>query len=82
MLFRSEEASVQDEAVKASNQSLELSLNQYRAGIINFLPVVVAQNNALNNLRTAFTLLGQRMTASVQLVSALGGGWQGGVKRP
>lgn len=70
-----EESSVQDEAVKASNQSLELALNQYRAGIISFLPVVVAQNNALANLRTASNLLGLRMTASVQLIAALGGDW-------
>ena len=66
---------MQDEAVKASNQSLELALNQYRAGIISFLPVVVAQNNALANLRTASNLLGLRMTASVQLIAALGGDW-------
>jgi len=70
-----EESAVQDEAVKASNQSLELALNQYRAGIISFLPVVVAQNNALANLRTASNLLGLRMTASVQLIAALGGDW-------
>lgn len=70
-----QEAAVQDEAVKASSTALELSLNQYRAGLISFLPVVVAQNNALSNLRTQSTLLGQRMTASVQLVAALGGDW-------
>ena len=70
-----EEAEVQDEAVKASSQTLQLALNQYRAGVISFLPVVVAQNNALANLRTQSTLLGLRMTASVQLVAALGGDW-------
>jgi len=70
-----EESSVQEEAVQASSQSLELALNQYRAGIISFLPVVVAQNNALANLRTASNLLGLRMTASVQLIAALGGDW-------
>jgi NodT family efflux transporter outer membrane factor (OMF) lipoprotein len=70
-----EETAVQDEAVKASSLALELSLNQYRAGLISFLPVVVAQNNALANLRTASDLLGRRMTASVQLVAALGGDW-------
>ncbi|OFZ99927.1 MAG: RND transporter [Betaproteobacteria bacterium RIFCSPLOWO2_02_FULL_62_17] len=69
------EAAVQDEAVAASSMALELSLNQYRAGLISFLPVVVAQNNALANLRTQSTLLGLRMTASVQLVAALGGDW-------
>ncbi len=69
------EALVQDEAVAASGMALELSLNQYRAGLISFLPVVVAQNNALANLRTQSTLLGLRMTASVQLVAALGGDW-------
>ena len=72
-----QEAAVQEEAVDAANQALELALNQYRAGVINYLPVVVAQNNALNNLNAASSVLSRRMVASVTLVTALGGGWQG-----
>jgi outer membrane protein TolC len=38
--------------------------------------VVNVQATALNNERSNLTLLGSRLTASVQLIAALGGGWQ------
>jgi NodT family efflux transporter outer membrane factor (OMF) lipoprotein len=70
-----EEAQVQGEAVKASQLALEYSLNQYKAGIATYLQVVIAQATALSNQRTAADLLARRVTASVLLVKALGGGW-------
>ena len=71
-----QEASVQDEAVKAARESLAIVLNQYRAGTANYLAVVVIQAAALNNERTALSILGRRLTASVVLIKALGGGWK------
>jgi len=70
-----QEAEVQGEAVKLAEQALALALNQYKAGTVNYLNVVVAQATALANQRTAVDLLSRRMSASVQLVTALGGGW-------
>jgi len=70
-----QEAEVQGEAVKLANQSLALTINQYKAGTVNFLNVVVAQTTALANQRTAMNLLGQRLVASAQLIANLGGGW-------
>ena len=70
-----EEAQVQDEAVKAAQESVTLTTNQYKAGTVSYLNVIVAQTIALNNERTALDILGRRMTASVLLVKALGGGW-------
>jgi NodT family efflux transporter outer membrane factor (OMF) lipoprotein len=70
-----EESQVQAEAVKAAQQSLEYSLNQYKAGIVTYLQVVTAQATALSTQRTAADLLARRVTASVLLVKALGGGW-------
>jgi NodT family efflux transporter outer membrane factor (OMF) lipoprotein len=70
-----QEASVQDEAVKAARESLAIVLNQYRAGTANYLAVIVIQAATLNNERTAITILGRRLTASVALIKALGGGW-------
>jgi NodT family efflux transporter outer membrane factor (OMF) lipoprotein len=70
-----QEAEVQDEAVKLANQSLALAINQYKAGTVNFLNVVVVQTTALANQRTAVNLLGQRLVASTQLITNLGGGW-------
>jgi outer membrane protein TolC len=71
-----QEAAVQDEAVKAARESLAIVLNQYRAGTANYLAVVVIQAAALNNERTALSILGRRLTASVVLIKALGGGWK------
>ena len=70
-----EEAKVQDEAVKASQQSLAVIMNQYKAGIVNYLNVITAQTTALTNQVTAVQILGRRMTANALLVQALGGGW-------
>jgi NodT family efflux transporter outer membrane factor (OMF) lipoprotein len=70
-----QEAAVQDEAVKAARESLAITLNQYRAGTANYLAVVIVQATALANERTALTILGRRLTASVALIQALGGGW-------
>ena len=70
-----EEAQVQREALEAAQESLRLIENQYRAGTVDFLSVVTVQTTALNNERTSLNLLGSRLLSSVQLVTALGGGW-------
>jgi NodT family efflux transporter outer membrane factor (OMF) lipoprotein len=70
-----EEARVQDEAVQAARQSVTVSINQYKAGTVNYLDVVTVQTIALNNERTAIDILGRRIAASVLLIKALGGGW-------
>jgi NodT family efflux transporter outer membrane factor (OMF) lipoprotein len=70
-----EEARVQGEAVTAAEQSLVLTTNRYKAGIVSYLDVVSSQTIALNNQRSAIGILGRRMTAGVQLIKALGGGW-------
>lgn len=70
-----QEAKVQADAVRAARLSLELTLNQYKAGIVSYLNVVSAQATLLGNERTELSLLGRRLTAAAQLVRALGGGW-------
>jgi NodT family efflux transporter outer membrane factor (OMF) lipoprotein len=70
-----EEARLQDEVVQAARRALELTTNQYRAGIVSYLNVISAQTTLLTNERTAASLLGRRLTASVALVKASGGGW-------
>lgn len=73
-----EESGVQQEALDAARESLRLVENQYKAGTIDYNSVVSVQTAALSNERTNLTLLGSRLTASVQLIAALGGGWHGG----
>ncbi|MBV9154745.1 MAG: efflux transporter outer membrane subunit [Acidobacteriaceae bacterium] len=70
-----EESSKQHEATIAAENSLQLSLNRYKGGLVTYLEVVTAQGTALTNERTEVDLLRRRMDASVQLIKALGGGW-------
>jgi NodT family efflux transporter outer membrane factor (OMF) lipoprotein len=71
-----QEAAVQALAVRAAEQSLEIALNQYKAGIINYLQVAVVQAAALNNQTAALGILSRRWVANALLVKALGGGWE------
>ena len=69
------EAQVQDEAVKAAQQSVTVITNQYKAGTVSYLNVITAQTTLLTNQQTAITIRGNRLNASVLLIEALGGGW-------
>jgi NodT family efflux transporter outer membrane factor (OMF) lipoprotein len=71
----SEQAKAQSVAVEAAQQSLGLSLNRYRGGLVTYLEVITAQSIALQNESTEVDLLRRRMDASVLLIKALGGGW-------
>ncbi|SEQ13342.1 efflux transporter, outer membrane factor (OMF) lipoprotein, NodT family [Pseudomonas sp. NFACC02] len=71
-----QEAGVRKEALDAARDSLRLTSNQYKAGLIGYLDVVNVQTTALSNERSVLTLLQSRLIASVQLIAALGGGWQ------
>jgi outer membrane protein TolC len=61
--------------VKAAGQSVAIIRNQYKAGTVSYLSVIVIQASEPANEMTAINILGRRMTASVLLVKALGGGW-------
>lgn len=70
-----EEARVQDETVAAARQTVTITDNQYRAGTVSYLNVLVAQTTEVANELAAIGIRGRRMTASVLLIQALGGGW-------
>ena len=70
-----QEAKVQAEAVRAARESVALTINQYKAGTVSYLSVVTVQTALLSNERTSVGLLGRRLSATVGLVRALGGGW-------
>lgn len=71
----SHELEQQNEAVASSQRALTLAAERYRSGIDSYLNVITAQATLLSNQRTAVTLQAQQMTASVELIKALGGGW-------
>ncbi|MBV8069963.1 MAG: efflux transporter outer membrane subunit [Acidobacteriaceae bacterium] len=70
-----EESAKQHEATLSAENSLELSMNRYKGGLVTYLEVITAQSTALTNERTDVDLLRRRMDASVLLIKALGGGW-------
>ncbi len=69
------EARQQAAAVAAAEKSLALSNSRYQGGITTYLEVITAQAAALANEVTAVNIQTRRMTAAVNLVKALGGGW-------
>jgi NodT family efflux transporter outer membrane factor (OMF) lipoprotein len=71
----SQELEQQETAVKSSERSLSLANERYQSGIDSYLNVITAQTTLLANQRTAANLRMQQMTASVELIKALGGGW-------
>lgn len=71
-----EESGVQQEALESAREALRLVTNQYKAGLQDYSSVVSSQATALSNERTVLSLTGTRLTASVQLIAAMGGGWE------
>jgi len=64
-----------DRSVKSAQRALDLATAQYKAGTADYLTVITAQSTLLSAQRTQVDLLTNRLTASVQLVVSLGGGW-------
>ena len=71
----SQELQQQNAAVESSQRYLTLANARYQAGLDIYLDVIAAQTALLSNQRTALNLRMEQMTASVQLIKALGGSW-------
>ncbi len=71
-----EEAVEQANEVRAAETALQLATERYQGGITTYLEVITAQAAALSAERAAEDLLTRRLTESVQLIRALGGGWR------
>jgi NodT family efflux transporter outer membrane factor (OMF) lipoprotein len=61
--------------VQAAERALHISSAQYRSGTAGYLTVIISQATLFNADVAAVTLLTRRLTASVLLIEALGGGW-------
>lgn len=73
--YLAEEAQQQQEAVTAAEQSLALEIDRYKAGTDSYLNVITTQTIALNDEQAAVGILQRRLVAAVDLVKAMGGGW-------
>jgi NodT family efflux transporter outer membrane factor (OMF) lipoprotein len=70
-----QESGVQAAAVAAAQRSLNISTSRYRGGVTTYLEVLTAQTVQLSNERTQADITTRQYVASVQLILALGGGW-------
>ncbi len=70
-----QEATLRNAAETDARRAETLALNRYNAGQVDFTTVVAAQNTALQSELSSLAVLRSRLTASVSLIEALGGGW-------
>jgi NodT family efflux transporter outer membrane factor (OMF) lipoprotein len=69
------QAAIEDETVMAAREAERLTLNQYKAGTVPYTSVITSQTTTLASEQTALTVQLNRLSASVALIEAIGGGW-------
>ncbi|GAA4502931.1 efflux transporter outer membrane subunit [Pseudaeromonas paramecii] len=72
-----QQLAVQQRASEAAKESARVTLNQYKAGMIDYLDVATTQNTSLSQQQSVLSLQASLQVASVNLIVALGGNWQG-----
>ncbi len=70
-----QESAQQHLAVAAADRSLAISTNRYKGGVTTYLEVLTAQTAQLSDQITQANIATRQFVASVQLIRALGGGW-------
>jgi outer membrane protein TolC len=70
-----QQAQLQDTAVSDARRSEQLTLNQYKAGVADYATLLTSQTTRLSSEISALSIQSQRLVSSVELISALGGGW-------
>jgi NodT family efflux transporter outer membrane factor (OMF) lipoprotein len=75
MRWLAEEAQLQRDATRLARESVQLTLNQYKAGTVGYLNVVLLQAAQLNEERQTVIVVGRQLSATVALIRALGGSW-------
>ena len=70
-----QEADVQARASAAAERSLMQATNRYRGGVVTYLEVIRRRPLPSRTSGRRSRILTRRMSASVLLLKALGGGW-------
>jgi NodT family efflux transporter outer membrane factor (OMF) lipoprotein len=73
-----QQSAIETETVQTAREAARLTLNQYKAGTVPYSSVITAQATALSTEQTALNVVQNRLTASVTLIEAIGGGWDAG----
>jgi NodT family efflux transporter outer membrane factor (OMF) lipoprotein len=71
----SQQTDKQKEAVSAAQEFFNLEYDRYQTGIDPYIDVLTAQNTLLSDQQALTNLETSRMTSVIQLIAALGGGW-------
>jgi NodT family efflux transporter outer membrane factor (OMF) lipoprotein len=71
----SQQIQQEDAAVKSAQRFVDIAQSRYDTGLDPYLDVITAQTTLLSDQQTQITLRVNEMTAAVELVQALGGGW-------
>ena len=69
------EVKQQDSAVNSSKRYLRIATDRYRLGLDPYLNIISAQTSVLTSEQTEINLKMQQLTTTMQLIEALGGGW-------
>jgi NodT family efflux transporter outer membrane factor (OMF) lipoprotein len=69
------QSGIEEQTVTAAKEAERLTLNQYKAGTVPYTSVISAQTTTFASEQTALTVLLDRLSASVALIQAIGGGW-------
>lgn len=70
-----DEMQAQQRATDAAKESARVTYNQYQAGMIDYLDVATTENTSLSAQQSLLSLQSTQWVASVELIAALGGGW-------
>ncbi|WP_279027124.1 efflux transporter outer membrane subunit [Gibbsiella quercinecans] len=70
-----DELAAQQRAATAAQDSARVTRNQYEAGMIDYLDVATTENASLSQQQSLLSLQSTQWVASVELIAALGGGW-------
>ncbi len=70
-----QEETTQQAAVTDAQHSFDISSQRYKGGVTSYLEVLTAESTLIQNQRTEADLRSKRFAASIELIRALGGGW-------
>ena len=73
--FYGQQAVFERQAVDSAYKTVTIAFNEYQAGTQDYTTVVTAEATALSDAQTALSVQQNRLTASVALIEALGGGF-------
>ncbi|MDR2124755.1 MAG: efflux transporter outer membrane subunit [Desulfovibrio sp.] len=76
------EAGARTEAARAARAALDIAMSQYRGGMTTYLQVVSVQTTALSNESSVIEVRGRRLAATINLIKALGGGFNAAESMP